>query len=79
MPIWPFRNAPPGDAKTREELSRQYLRELQEMVDDRQIGPELAKQMLEEMFDPPRPWQPRIVTQEVWAAYLDQRARERRP
>lgn len=72
MISWTFR-PPKAPSATRAELSRQYLRELQEMIDDREIGADLAREILEEMFEPARPWQPRLVKESVWAQYVEAR------
>ena len=54
--------------ESRQDLSRRYLRELSELVDDRQITTSAARQVIDDLFEPAEPSQPRRLRAAVWQA-----------
>jgi len=59
--------------ESRRELSARYLRELDELVDDRQISRSDAKKVVEDLFEPGEPGSARRVRLAVWRSYLTER------
>lgn len=59
--------------ESRQDLSRRYLRELSELVDDRQITTSAARQVIDDLFEPAEPGQPRRLRAAVWQAHVEDR------
>jgi hypothetical protein len=68
-----WRPRPDGDSaaeaiRTRAELGDQFLRELCELRDDREISAALAGRILDEFFEPAEPGQRPRLKMSVWRA-----------
>jgi len=60
-------------SESRGDLSGRYMRELAELIDDRQISAAVAQQVIEDLFEPQAPGPARRVRLGVWRAYLKDR------
>ena len=59
--------------ESRSELSNRFIRELREMVDDREISLAAARHIADDMFEAEEAGQPRRVRLAVWQSYLTDR------
>jgi hypothetical protein len=59
--------------QSRSELSNRFIRELREMVDDREISVAAARRIADDMFEAEEAGQPRRVRLAVWQSYLKDR------
>lgn len=59
--------------ESRSELSARYLRELSELIDDRQISAADARTVIDDLFEPEQAGAAPRVRLSVWRAYLKDR------
>jgi len=59
--------------ESRHDLSQRYMRELSELVSDRQITAAVAEQVIHDLFEPQQPGSAPRVRPAVWRAYLKDR------
>lgn len=64
---------PEGPPESRRELSERYLRELEELVADREISPEFAKRVRDDMFQEGGPGEPPRLRLAYWRSHLKEK------
>jgi hypothetical protein len=63
--------------ESRRELGDSYLLEMQELIDGGEIGSDVARRILEDMFEPALQGERPALKESAWRAYLDGRHRLR--
>lgn len=61
--------------ETPRQLGERFQRELREMVEAAEITPGLAERILNDLFEPAAPGQPRSLRWSVWSAYVEDAGR----
>lgn len=64
---------PEPAVESRRELSERYMRELSELIDDRQISRSDAERVVQDLFQQGEPGSAPRVRLEVWRSYLAER------
>ena len=62
--------------ESRREISDQFLRDLQDMIDDREISFDGAQQILSDLFEPAEPGKRPLVKWSVWHAHTEERLQD---
>ena len=63
----------PTKVESRRELSARYMRELSELVDDRQLSPSDAERVVQDLFEPGEASSAPRVRLAVWRSYVKER------
>ena len=63
----------PTVVESRRELSARYMRELSELVDDRQLSPSDAERVVRDLFEPVEASSAPRVRLAVWRSYVKER------